>query len=180
MKRSLTCVGPQRHRRRSSLTSLTRRPIPARKLGSAMSGNGMEFLFLCSICSIVTIYRGNIGFKWDVPSSIWFVQMLGEEAYLEQRRGFSNIALLQYNCYSSGLLLFSRIHRIIKIWRQMWTYLAHLNIRSEEVQVSDPQSWCGCLLQVQEDWRASWEPATAPRPGPHFMSGVRYWNWLST
>ena len=121
MKR-LTCVGPRHHRRRSSLTSLTRRPSPARRSGSAMSGSGMEFLFLCSICSIVTIYRGNIGFKWDVPSSIWFVQMLGEEAYLEQRRGFSNIALLQYNCYSSGLLLFSRIHRIIKIWRQMWTF----------------------------------------------------------
>ena len=58
-------------------------------------------------------------------------------------------------------------------------HLAHLNIRSEEEQVSDPQSWCGCLLQVQQDWRASWEPATAPRPGPHFMSRVRYWNWLS-
>ena len=58
-------------------------------------------------------------------------------------------------------------------------HLAHLNIRREEEQVSDPQFWCGCLLQVQQDWRASWEPATAPRPGPHFMSRVRYWNWLS-
>ena len=107
MKRSLTCVGSQRRRRRSSLTSLTRRPSPGRRLGSGMNGIPISLfnLFHCH-----NLYRGNIGFKWDVPSSIWFVQMLGEEAYLEQRRGFSNIALLQYNCYSSGLLLFSRIH----------------------------------------------------------------------
>ena len=130
----------------------------------------MEFLFLCSICSIVTIYRGNIGFNWDVPSSIWFVRMLGEEAYLEQLRGFSNIASQQLLHWFTSVLKDTGILR----FRDRCGHLVHLNIWSEEEQVPDPQPRSLCILEGQKNRRVSWEPRAVTRPAPHFMSGVRY------
>lgn len=80
-------------------------PQPSEEIRVCNEWNGMEFLFLCSICSIVTIYRGNIGFKWDVPSSIWFVQMLGEEAYIWNNEEVSPI-LPYYNTIVTVVVYF--------------------------------------------------------------------------
>lgn len=85
--------------------------------------------------------------------------MLGEEAYLI----WNNEEVSPILPYTTIVRLLQWFTSVLKDtaaagilrFRDRCGHLAHLNIWSEEVQASDPHIRCGCLLQVQEDERAS-------------------------
>ena len=70
---------------------------------------------------------------------------------MEQLRGFSNIASQQLLHWFTSVLKDTGILR----FRDRCGHLVHLNIWSEEEQIPDPQPFSLCLLEVQENWRAS-------------------------